>query len=762
MRAKVFILGLLFAVFFLASSSYSQVPQMINYQGKLTDASGNLINGNYNMTFSIYEVATGGTPLWTETQNAVPVENGVFSVLLGSVNPIPFDVFNGAIRYLEVAVAGTPMTPRKEIVSVGYAFRAETANLALQADDDWAGAGTGMMYTNYLTDNVGIGTTSPQHQLEVREDLCVRGPFSGSALFLKSFGGAAQISAGMTMGVGEVLHIHGGGSIPLNPGGDLLLDGGIGTPGGNIILASEVPGNVGIGTTAPTERLHIFVPSPLSPPWILVEHQPLIGLAGISLRAGSATWSVENDGGVNNQLQFAYNTAPQMVITNEGNVGIGTPAPETKLHITNSSPSDQNTTIRLHDFGFEGFEKTVDLTCTAADFLGNFSGLKVNNNIWGTENLFTTGIVYAGVNGTGLLFGTGNKLNVNGSASIGANYYGYDAPSSGLIVEGNVGIGTESPTEKLDVNGTVQMTGFKMPTGAFAGFVLTSTATGVGTWAPPAGGDDLDWEVVLNSTFKRDVFTGHDGAYPEGNVYIGIPTSSASNQARLDVDGSGDNRLFGIRGKGGTGSFSAGVHGDADGAVYGVMGYSGTGAAVCGWASTALAGYFIGNVNITGNLSKGSGSFKVDHPLDPENKYLYHSFVESPDMKNVYDGVVVLDAKGEAKVELPNYFEALNKDFRYQLTCIGGFAPVYVAEEISGNSFSIAGGQPSMKVSWQVTGIRKDRYAEVNRIQIEVDKPAKERGKYLHPEAYGLGAERGIHYEEQKLLEMEREKGKIK
>jgi len=139
-----------------------------------------------------------------------------------------------------------------------------------------------------------------------------------------------------------------------------------------------------------------------------------------------------------------------------------------------------------------------------------------------------------------------------------------------------------------------------------------------------------------------------------------------------------------------------------------------------------------GNVTIVGTLSKGAGSFKIDHPLDPENKYLYHSFVESPDMMNIYNGNVILDERGEAVVLLPEWFEALNQEFRYQLTCLHGFAPVYIDEEISGNRFKIAGGKPGIKVSWQVTGIRHDAYASAHRIPVEEAKPAEERGTLLY------------------------------
>jgi hypothetical protein len=162
-----------------------------------------------------------------------------------------------------------------------------------------------------------------------------------------------------------------------------------------------------------------------------------------------------------------------------------------------------------------------------------------------------------------------------------------------------------------------------------------------------------------------------------------------------------------------------------------------------------FAGYFqgrvhtTGNLSIAGNLSKGGGAFKIDHPLDPENKYLYHSFVESPDMMNIYNGIVTLGKDGSAVVTLPNWFEALNREFRYQLTCIGGFSPVYVAKKVNGNRFKIAGGKPGMEVSWQLTGVRKDSYAEAHRVQVEEMKPVAERGSYLHPEAFGKSAEKG-------------------
>ena len=149
---------------------------------------------------------------------------------------------------------------------------------------------------------------------------------------------------------------------------------------------------------------------------------------------------------------------------------------------------------------------------------------------------------------------------------------------------------------------------------------------------------------------------------------------------------------------------------------------------------------------MTGSLSKGGGSFRIDHPLDPANKYLSHSFVESPDMMHVYNGNITTDADGYATVTLPDYFETLNRGFRYQLTAIGEFAQAIIAEKIQGGQFVIRTDKPEVEVSWQITGIRQDKWANENRIVVEEDKAVKERGFYLHPELHGRPVTRGIEW----------------
>jgi hypothetical protein len=177
----------------------------------------------------------------------------------------------------------------------------------------------------------------------------------------------------------------------------------------------------------------------------------------------------------------------------------------------------------------------------------------------------------------------------------------------------------------------------------------------------------------------------------------------------------------------------------------GIWAVSQSGPGIDAQSDTHYAGRFFGKVYVSDVLEKSGSTFKIDHPLDPANKYLSHSVVESPDMKNIYDGIAALNATGDAVVELPEWFGELNNQFRYQLTCVGAYAPVYVAEEIRQNRFKIAGGKPGMKVSWQVTGIRQDKWAKAHRIRVEERKPNAERGYYLHPKLYGRPETKAIH-----------------
>jgi len=389
-----------------------------------------------------------------------------------------------------------------------------------------------------------------------------------------------------------------------------------------------------------------------------------------------------------------------------------------------------------------------------------------------------------GTAGYGVFGVSNNFIGVRGWSDRGP---GVDASSdkySGVIGRSYLGTG---------------VTGLGGPYGVFG---RANNRDGSGVYGVSAEGNG-----VVGIAYRRDAncfgVIGNGSSSPNGyGVYgiserlVGVLGYSAYGSALRGESGEG-NGVVGIcwrATKAGVSGYSiggVGVSGESDNSV-GVSGYSDNASGVSGISTslygvyaysrdsyglyvnsgTRLAAYLDGTVTINGdlringNISKGGGSFKIDHPLDPANKYLSHSFVESPDMKNVYDGVVSLDGKGEAEIELPDWFGALNKDFRYQLTAIGAPGPnLHIAEEISDTTtistsysnsssrnnnnnnnshFKIAGGTSGMKVSWQVTGIRKDPWANAHRIDVEEDKPAKEQGYYIHPDLYGQPEEKGI------------------
>jgi hypothetical protein len=147
---------------------------------------------------------------------------------------------------------------------------------------------------------------------------------------------------------------------------------------------------------------------------------------------------------------------------------------------------------------------------------------------------------------------------------------------------------------------------------------------------------------------------------------------------------------------------------------------------------------FNGDVNISGTLNADVKNFRIDHPADPTNKYLVHASIESSEMVNIYSGNVTTDELGLATVQLPEWFEIENGDFRYQLTVVDGrFAQAVVSKKIQNHQFTIHTNASGVEVSWQVTGVRQDAYAKAHPLVVEQAKPANERGSYLHPELYG-------------------------
>ena len=378
--------------------------------------------------------------------------------------------------------------------------------------------------------------------------------------------------------------------------------------------------------------------------------------------------------------------------------------------------------------------------------------------------------------GIALPLNLGSSLNVTGDSSVSGNSSvgGSLTAGAGIKATTATGSGVEATGGKgggpfLNVNGPgVKATGGDGATNEFGGAGVEARGgkggTG-GTGVEAHGGEPLDTSNSLggkgvvsfggiNSGTGLEAFGGDNNVGFQGG--IGLRAQGGNSTGFKGGNGAVIAAGHATGGEGGVGLVVEG--GSADGSPNisgaGIIANPGTAfngaftgpAAQLNGDVDVLTNLFVGgSVTIRGNLAKGSGSFKIDHPLDPENKYLSHSFVESPDMMNIYNGTITTDAKGNATVTLPDWFEALNQDFRYQLTVIGTFAQAMVAQEIKGNRFTVKTSTPNVKVSWQVTGIRHDAYANMHRIAVEERKAEGERGLYLHPDAFNQPESKSVH-----------------
>jgi hypothetical protein len=360
----------------------------------------------------------------------------------------------------------------------------------------------------------------------------------------------------------------------------------------------------------------------------------------------------------------------------------------------------------------------------------------------GVQGNATNGIGVLGdsLQGIGVAGNSSSGPGVDGTSGSGVGVQGLSSAGTGVVgrtqlgpigVEGRnsvFGIGVEGrssiytgplPAPSTGVQGVGDEVG-----------VIGITEGGIGVLAQSGFGDGID------ATGSRAGVRGRAGSFiPSTRTGVGVYGTSTV------VGGLNDG--VGVRGEHNGGGI--GVDGQSV-SFAGVRGLSTTGAGVLGIGNPG--GFFAGGVTvINGDLRviNGNKPFTIDHPLDPQNKYLVHVSIESSERKNIYDGVARLDNDGAAWVELPEWFEALNEDFRYQLTAIGGSAPnLHVAKEISENRFKIAGGEEGMKICWQVTGCRGDPWAAANPFEVEEDKRVEDRGRYLDPSVYGAPEEQKV------------------
>lgn len=410
----------------------------------------------------------------------------------------------------------------------------------------------------------------------------------------------------------------------------------------------------------------------------------------------------------------------------------------------------------------------VENTATGDDALFNNS-TGSNNTAVGIEALFNN---YTGSNNTavGAFSGTGQAGGLTNTTAIG---YSSVVQQNNSLVLGmaqaggpgeqfvNVGIGTATPRSILEA--AVSAPGALGPV-----LTLTNSGSGANTSAAidfntalPAGGsyspgariaavddglNDGRTNLVLSAsnvvTALGQVSLGGGASQLAPSLVVGPVgyepfSSNPSEMAVTGCEGCAGAYIEGGAGapgaNAGPGITAVGGFGDS---------YALDGEALMAWSDATYTAYFSHDILVGGTDYSAVSASRIDHPLDPANKYFVHTSVQSSEMMNIYSGNVVTDELGFATVTLPEWFEALNTDFRYQLTTIGRDAHAWIAEEAANNQFKIATNASRVKVSWQITAVRQDAYAKAHPLVVEQEKPAIEKGFYQHPELYGQPAEK--------------------
>jgi trimeric autotransporter adhesin len=730
-----------------ASTGVSGVPRLVNFSGSVIDAHGKAMPGVTGITLAIYKDQSGGVPLWLETQTVTADAKGHYTVQLGATKSegLPVDLFSSnESRWLGVQVSGQEEQPRVLLLSVPYALKA--------ADSETLGGFPASAFMLAAPSAIGlssIAVSGATNSSTASDPLLASITGSGAVDFLPLWTSTSAI------------------------GNSALFQSGTGS-------ASKI----GINTTTPTATLDVkgteTVRGALTLP-ATAAATATTGKTSQSLNLVASSFNSNSGTAVNQTFRWQAEPAGNDTNTTSGTLnllfGSGANAPaETGLNIANNG--------KITFVSGQGFPHII-AGVTAGTAL---TGGGTTGNV--TLNVDTTKVVTGVTAGTDLTGGgTGGVLTLNlNTAATDARYARLSATNTFATAQ--------------TINNTLSLNAGVSP-------ILNVTASNTGAHAPmaqfgSAGTSDANSIRVYNSGTSNgpfsELFVASDNAFipgttagdgglrvkPGQNMWFGDTNSprlelnyvgtlvetgsiysfpyapgAAINGYGLSQDNGGSeggtfyggtaNTTAGSGAQGGSGiSVRAG---DADfGGLAGQF-IGGTGTEQGGWGivvsagpgPNAYAGEFTGDVLVSGTINGNVAGVRIDHPLDPANKYLSQTSIQSSEMLSLYSGNATLDAKGEAEVRLPEWFGAVNGDFRYQLTSIGAPGPnLYIAQEVSGGRFRVAGGQPGAKISWQISAVRQDAYAKAHPLVVEQSKTKREQGHYLNPELYGAAADQSI------------------
>jgi hypothetical protein len=731
------------------------VPKLVKFLGTAKDLNGKPLTGVAGITFALYKNEQGGSALWQETQNVQADASGHYTVSLGAGRALPVELFtSGEARWLGVQVSGQTEQNRILLLSVPYALKAADAET--------------------------VGGLPPSA-------FVLAAPPSGGN------GGAASAALGSSASSSPAA-IGGTGTtnfLPLWTNSTTL---------GNSALF-QTGGKVGIGTTTPAATLDVTGGGIIR--GLLLS--PATGTATATKGFNSNTHDLVASAfnktvAVNQTFRFQAEPAGNNTATASGTLnllyGAGTATPaETGLKISNKGlftfatgqtfPGAGTITGVTAGSGLTGGGTTGNLTLSLLSTCSANQVLRWSGTAWACASISGNGTVTSVA-----LAAPASDFTVSGSPITGAGTLNLGwtvAPDNGNVPNAIVkrdGAGNfaaneviantlvDAPTVTATTVNAVDITAsdkaFINTTNALAieGDSSAPSATAIAAFATATSG--AGWGV-LGATFSSDAdakgvrgYASATSGFPQGVNGVSLSPTG------LGVVGQGGSSTLSTTGQK-FGIFSIGTMGDS--ALLNGIGVVATvDDAYALWAAnnssntTAVlensgpghtfralgnAGHVridtFGTVFATGGFVQGAANqSRMDHPFDPSGKYLSHASIESSEMLNLYTGNAVLGGDGSASVALPDWFTALNEDFRYQLTPIGGFAQLYIAEKITGNQFRIAGGHAGLEVSWQVTGVRRDAYSKAHPLVVESDKEGEERGHYVHPEAFGQPLEMGI------------------